>query len=123
MGYSRQNAAFRRDKHQFFSNISSVKYLAAKIQSIDARVLNIGYTFVLENKIALETEFTEMFVILQRQDNENKEIFWLYCYYCASLLESFSKTYSQQGNAEKYNRIKQQIKDRLNHDKKNKENE
>src|SRR5580704_10722227 len=123
MGYSRQNAAFRRDKHQFFSSIPSVESLDAKIRNIDTQAQNIGYTFMLENQTALETEFTEMFAILQRQDDENKELFLWYCYYCASLLKFFYEAYSQQTNAEKYNKIKQQIKDRLYHDKKNKEDE
>lgn len=118
MVYSRQNAAFRRDKHHFFSSVSSIENLDGKIKSIDTRAQNIGYTFLLENKLALETEFMQMFAILQKKDNEKKEVFWLYCYYCASLLEAFYNAYSQQANAEKYKSLKQQIKDRLNHDKK-----
>ena len=119
MVYSRQNAAFRRDKHHFFSSVTSIDGLDAKIQSINTRVQNIGYTFLIENQLTLETEFIEMFAILQKQDDEKKEIFWLYCYYCASLLEAFYKAYGQQANAEKYIGFMHQIKDRLNHDKKN----
>ncbi len=118
MVYSRQNAAFRRDKHHFFSSVTSIDGFDAKIHAIDTRVQNIGYTFLIENQLALETEFIEMFAILQKQDNEKKEIFWLYCYYCASLLEVFYKAYGQQANAEKYISLMLQIRDRLNHDKK-----
>ncbi|MCL9683115.1 hypothetical protein [Legionella maioricensis] len=121
MVYSSQNAAFRRDKHQFFSQFPSVGNLDTQINTIDKRVQNIGYTFLLQNQNALETEFTQMFAILQQQDDENKEIFWLYCYYCASLLEAFYTAYSQPGNANKYKKIKQQIKNHLNHDKENSE--
>ncbi|CEG59106.1 hypothetical protein [Legionella fallonii] len=123
MLYSSQNAAFRRDKHHFFSSIPAIEGLDVKIQNIDSRAQNIGYTFLVQNQLALETEFTQMFAILQKQDDENKEIFWLYCYYCASLLEAFYKAYAQEANAEKYKSIKQQIKDRLNHDKKHSQDE
>lgn len=118
MVYSSQNAAFRRDKQQFFSSISSVGTKDSQIKDIDHRVQNIGYTFLLQNQNALETEFTQMFAILQKQHDEKKEVFWLYCYYCASLLEAFYKAYSQEGKAEKYNQIRQQIKDSVNHEKK-----
>lgn len=119
MVYSSQNAAFRRDKQQFFSQHAS--YSKPDFSSIDQRVDNIGYTFLLKNQSALETEFNEMFTLLQNQDDENKEVFWLYCYYSASLLEAFYQAYSQEGNAQKYSKIKQQIKDRLNHDVKHEE--
>lgn len=119
MVYSSQNSAFRRDKQHFFSQTPFIGTLDSKINTIDTRVQNIGYTFLLQNQNALETEFTAMFALLQKQDDENKEVFWLYCYYCASLLESFYKAYSQQNKAEKYSNIRQQIKDHLNHDKKN----
>lgn len=113
MVYASQNAAFRRDKHQFFSQIATSGKTNSKIQIIENRVDTIGYTFLLENKTTLETEFTEMFGILQKQHDENKEIFWLYCYYCASLLEAFHRAYLQPGKEAEYATIKQQIKDRL----------
>ncbi len=117
MVYSSQNAAVGRDKHQFFSQFPSVGNLDNQLKAINNRVQNIGYGFLLHNQNALETEFTHMFAVLQQQDDENKEIFWLYCYYCASLSEEFYNAYSQPGNAEKYRKIRQQIKERLNHDK------
>lgn len=121
MVYASQNAAFRRDKHQFFSQISSPGKTNSKIQIIENRVDTIGYTFLLEHKTTLETEFTEMFGILQKQHDENKEIFWLYCYYCASLLEAFHRAYLQPGKEAEYATIKQQIKDRLQNKTKPKE--
>lgn len=123
MVYSSKNAEFRKDKHQFFSKISSGGKPDTNIKYIEQRVETIGYTFLLENKQLLETEFTEMFTVLQKQDAENKQIFWLYCYYCASLLEAFHRAYSQPGKEAEYAKIKQQIKDRLNHKTKKKEPE
>lgn len=114
MVYSSQSAAFRRDKQQFFSQIPMKGKLDSKITIINDRVETIDYTFILRHKQDLETEFTQMFTVLQQQEDENKEIFWLYCYYCASLLEAFYKAYSQTGKQAEYAKIKQKIKDRLN---------
>ncbi|WP_298624480.1 hypothetical protein [uncultured Legionella sp.] len=113
MFYASKNAAFRRDKHQFFAQVTTSGETDSKIQFIEERVDTIGYTFLLENQQILETEFAEMFTVLQKQDDENKEAFWLYCYYCASLLEAFHKAYLQPGKEADYAAIKQQIKDRL----------
>ena len=123
MVYASQNAAFRRDKQRFFSQFPSVANLGTQLNTIDIQVQNIEYSFLLRNKAALETEFTQMFTILQQQDDENKEVFWLYCYYCASLLEAFYNAYSQPGNAEKYRNLRKKIKDHLNHDLENSEAE
>ncbi len=117
MVYSVKNASFLRAKQQFFarsaSNFLSDVTTESKFRDIDTRVATIGYSFLLQNQSTLETEFAEMFASLQKQDNENKEHFWFYCYYCASLLESFYKAYDQESNVKKYQEIKDQIKDRL----------
>lgn len=123
MGYASQTAAFRRDKHHFFAQISSIDNTDSKIKAADGRAATIGYTFLLENKTALETEFTEMFTLLQKQDDKNKEAFWLYCYYCASLLEAYHRSYLQTAKETEYAHLKLLIKDRLNHKIKQKEPE
>ncbi len=112
MVYSSQNAAFSRDKQQFFSRLSTGT-LDNKINVIDHRVQNTGYTFLLQNQTALETEFIEMFAVLQKQRDQNKEAFWLYCYYSASLLEAFYKAYSQHAKEQEYIALKEKIKARL----------
>ncbi|KTD62426.1 hypothetical protein [Legionella shakespearei] len=120
MEYASQTAAFRRDKHQFFAQISSVKSKEDKVKMADDRAATTGYSFLLENQKNIETEFTELFDILQKQDDENKEAFWLYCYYCASLLEAYHRAYSQSANdfqaakEKEYAKSKLRIKDRLN---------
>ncbi|RUR20619.1 hypothetical protein ELY21_00605 [Legionella sp. km535] len=113
MVYSKQNAAVRRDKHQFFSEIPSIDTLQLKFKATDQRAETIGYSFLLQNKHLLEAEFTEMFHILKNQDDEKKEVFWIYCYYCASLLEAFHSAYLQPGKQAEYAQIKVQIKERL----------
>lgn len=123
MVYPVQSAAFRRDKHQFFPHLSKFSNTDLKIQMIEERVTTMGYTFLLENQKTLETEFMEMFSVLQKQEDENKEVFWFYCYYCASLLEAFHKAYSQPGKEAEYAAIKQQIKDRLKNKPKEQKND
>lgn len=114
MVYSSPNAAFLRDKHQFFSQVSTVSNLNTKIRVIEQHAQTIDHTFLLKNYHALEAEFREMFAVLQKQDGDNKKVFWLYCYYCATLLETFHRAYSQTSKEAEYAAIKLQIKDRLN---------
>jgi hypothetical protein len=116
MVYSSQNAAFRRDKHQFFSQITPGKGPATQINLIEQRTQAMDYAFILKHQQALEIEFKELFHLLQKQDNANKDEFWLYCYYCASLLEHFHRAYGQNGKEAYYINIKQQIKKRLHNE-------
>ena len=114
MVYSSQNAAFRRDKNLFFSQLPENGELSIKIKAIEQRAQTIDYSFLLKHQQALEVEFTELFEVLQKQRQENKEAFWFYCYYCASLLEAFHHAYGQEGKAADYKDKKQKIKQRLN---------
>jgi hypothetical protein len=123
MVYSIQNAAFRRDKHQFFSQLSLGSDLSTQIQLVDKRAQAIDYSFLLKNQNALELEFSELFHLLQKQDTTNKEAFWLYCYYSASLLEHFHRAYGQEGKEAEYIKIKGQIKKYLQQEKTEKETE
>jgi hypothetical protein len=110
---SGQNAAFRREKFQFFSQASNTD-LNTQIQLIEQRAQTIDYSFLMRHKQALEVEFSDMFHLLQKQGTENKEQFWLYCYYCASLLEQFHRAYEQKSKETHYKSVKEQIKKRLN---------
>lgn len=113
MVYSRQNAAFRRDKNQFFSQTCRKNLGIKTIESVEQRVQTIDYSFLVRHQNALETEFRDMFYLLQKQGKKNKEQFWLYCYYCASLLEHFHRAYAQENKAEEYKEKKDQIKNYL----------
>lgn len=112
MVYSKQNEAFKNDKTQFFQQLPK-KDMVSNIDYADKKARNISYTFLLKNQKALEEEFVHTFAVLQKQKDQNKEAFWLYCYYCATLLENFYKAYSQQSNEEEYSKLKQKIKNRL----------
>ncbi|MFI4918673.1 MAG: hypothetical protein ACHP65_03865 [Legionellales bacterium] len=116
MGYSSQNEFFRRDKHQFLSQIAANNgTVVSKINTIDRQVNAIDYSVLLRDQKALEAEFTSMFALLQKEDVANKEQFWLFCYRCASALERFygPKAYAQKANEDEYRKLKLQIKDRL----------
>ncbi|OEH45570.1 hypothetical protein lpari_03480 [Legionella parisiensis] len=55
----------------------------------------------------------QMFAVLQKQKNEDEEknkAFWLYCYYCATLLEAFHKAYAQHNKEAEYKKFKENIK-------------
>ena len=112
MVYSGQNAALIKDKQHFFST-NARKSNSFDFKGIDKQVRQIDYSFLLANRSALETEFTEMFTLLQKEDSKNKAVFWLYCYYCASMLEQFYRAYGQKSQEEDYKQIKKKIKRHL----------
>jgi len=110
MVYSSQNAAFSADKQTFFATaqpINSNNYLFA--ENLASRK---NHTFLLQNKLALETEFDQMFAVLQKKKNGNRDHFWLYSYYCASLLEAYYTAYADKIKAERFAEIKRKIKER-----------
>ena len=120
MSYSKQNLAFLADKTHFFSIDNAVEYNSltkerrTKEDMLDvAAATKQDYKFLLENQKTLEAEFTQLFAVLQKQKDENNEMFWAYCYYCASLLESFYKAYSQKSKEEKYTKLKLEIRKRI----------
>lgn len=117
MVYSKQNAAFINDKNQFFNQLAKVNdmenKLAETMEQADAEATKHDYKFLLENQISLEAEFTQLFAVLQKQKDENNKAFWMYCYYCASLLEAFYKAYSHPAKVSEYSSLKAQIKNRL----------
>lgn len=113
MGYAKPSD-FLRDKQQFFSQPRSKSNISFNIEDIETQARNKDYRFLLQNHKALEAEFTQQFNALQSLDDKNKTEFWLYSYYCATLLETFYISYGQAGTASNYAAIKQKIKNRLN---------
>lgn len=113
MVYSKQNMAFKNDKNLFFLELPKKDTVINKIEKIDTRASHIGYPFLLQNQKTLEDEFAHTFAVLQKQKDKNNEAFWLYCYYCATLLENFYKAYSQQSKEAEYKNLRLKIKNRL----------
>lgn len=113
MVYSDQSSAFRTDKNQFFAQLSSVKEIDMSISNAEAQAKDKDHQFLLSNQKSIESEFQHLFNVLRKQKSQNNEEFWLYCYYCASLLEAFYSAYSQQAKATEYASLKKQIINRL----------
>ncbi|WP_133136038.1 hypothetical protein [Legionella rowbothamii] len=121
MGYT--NAAFIRDKNNFFSLLRDSKVIRTEIEEEENRVeelemvddtaRNHHYWELLENQIDLEAEFTQLFAVLLKQKGQDNKEFWMYCYYCASLLESFYKAYSNKAKENEYSNLRVQIRKRI----------
>lgn len=105
--------AFRADKHKFFSKIATDNSIETKIVSANDIAIKTPYLFLLENKAVLEEEFTNLFAVLKKENDENTAGFLIYCYYCASLLEAFHRAYDQEQKAKDFIEIKKQIKARI----------
>ncbi len=115
MGYAKQNEAFISNKNQFFTQLHAKHnlHMSTQIAEADELVKAIDYRFLLQNQLTLEAEFTQIFAVLKKQKDKNNEAFWLYCYYSASLLETFYTSYSQKAKEQHYQQLKEQIKKRL----------
>lgn len=114
---TQQSLRFRREKQQFFSQLKKINTISDTFSAADSRATEVDYNFLLNNQYLLEREFSELFLSLQKQNDKNKEPFWFYSYYCASLLQEFYKAYGQQTKADNMAKIKEQIKNQLNNDK------
>lgn len=113
MAYSNQNAAFFSDKKDFFSQITQHNTTKA----IDMKVMVVSQSFLLDNQASIESEFNSLFYSLNTLSEKNKDSFWLYCYYCASLLESFYTSYVQKEKQEHFKDLKLKILKRINKEK------
>ena len=94
--------AFLADKQGFFSDINSTKDAKnrAKAQS---------YQFLATNQLSIEQEFNQMFASLKKQGKDRKE-FWLYCYYCCTMLESYYDAYDKKSKAADYGSLGKYLK-------------
>ncbi|MFA6301852.1 MAG: hypothetical protein WC627_01800 [Legionella sp.] len=113
MTYSAQVEKFRNDKNSFFNQPKK----SESFDAIDKEVKGMAYSDILANQKLFEAEFKHLFTVLQKQKNDkDKQVFWNYCYYCASILEAYHLAYSNKTKNDDYNytEIKEQIKNRLN---------
>ncbi|HHT0594582.1 TPA: hypothetical protein ACTXXA_003126 [Legionella anisa] len=115
MSESKLHDKWRNDKANFFMQPLN-KDTSTAINDAEARATVRSHGFILENQKMLETEFLNLFAVLQKQKDENEKknrAFWMYCYYCATLLEMFHKAYSQYSKEKEYQEFKQKIKNHL----------
>ncbi|MDR3443355.1 MAG: hypothetical protein P4L65_10075 [Legionella sp.] len=114
MDYPARNKSFIEDKINFFARPSMSQDIHAQFTATENYARTHDYTFLLNNQSHLETEFTQLFAVLKKEKDNNSAAFWMYCYYCATLLEQFYKAYEQKAKETEFNNYKQQIKNRLN---------
>ncbi len=112
-----ENLSFTENKSQFFSKLNFAESENASLRVIEQQINQVDYSFLLQNKNLLETEFEGMLHALEEQFASeqmlsNKKL-WFYSYYCASLLEVFYRGYEQQDKAANYEKLKDKIKKTL----------
>lgn len=90
--------------------IETSKKEDGKPKKIDVMV---PYRFLINNKTEIEQEFDNLFANLKNLDNSNnKEEFFLYCYYCCLLLKGFYVSYRNEAEITKYTNLSLEIKKR-----------
>ncbi|WP_419419721.1 hypothetical protein ACNVED_14675 [Legionella sp. D16C41] len=107
MPFSKQYAAFRDDKYNFFQTNS-----AGSIAQIERRAKEKSFKFLSDNKNLIEQEFKQLYAVLSK-DKDKQEEFWLYCYYCCAMLEAYYLDYRQPAKVEEYCKLRKQIASRL----------
>lgn len=108
MPFINPQTEFLPDKNLFFSNIKSNPTPAYAQQLAKQK----NYTFTINNHGIIESEFRDLFAALNKSQHKKQEQ-WLYCYYCASLLESFHNTYDQKSEAARFTKHRQFIEQQL----------
>lgn len=122
MSYLIQSDSFRSTKQHFFSSQVSKIYdkdqTESSLTKVEVKAKKKQYSFLLENQKSklIESEFNTLFNALKKQEFEEQEKYWLWCYYCASLLELFysEDAYQHSNNKALYSQYKEEIKNYLN---------
>src|SRR3990167_6814628 len=115
----------RNDKNAFFNvtqpwTLKSVDDYVRSARVLDDKTSFNQYSFVLKNYIDLETEFKNLFKEFEslKEDEEQKDIFWFFCYYRCRQLILFYGTdkpgeegYHKPSEVEKYEAFAAKLKD------------
>ncbi|MGQ3889133.1 hypothetical protein ACQUW5_08905 [Legionella sp. CNM-1927-20] len=103
MPFSTQYKAFRDDKYSFFQNAP-----ANSVEMTEMRVKEKSFQFLSANKALIEQEFSQLYASLSRNKDKQEE-FWLYCYYCCSMLEAYYRGYDQPAKVAEYSDLRKRI--------------
>lgn len=98
---------FANDKLNFFTKTE--KWDPGMVES---DVKNVPYKGLALNRLLIEQEFDQLFAALQEAGAERKE-FWLYCYYCCLLMESYYTTYAKPDKIALYQKHSLELKTKL----------
>ena len=95
MAYSAKYNEFFNDKRSFFSvdRVTSI--------DIESRVHSNGQRFLANNRLLIEQDFNQSYKSLKKL-NDDRQAFWLYCYYCAVMLQTYYAAYGQPNQAQAY---------------------
>ena len=104
MTYLDQYTDFINDKRSFFSEVKSTAEANTKVDEKN-------YNFLANNKKLIEQEFNNLFSYLQKQEEKRQE-FWLYCYYCCEMMLAYYEAYGNSAKIKEYSRLKIQISQR-----------
>lgn len=80
---------------------------------------NHNYEFIALNKTAIEQEYNNLFSALNKRkklfekNQEFKDEFWLYWYYCSVLLQFYYKVYDQGEKAQEIRSVRREVFNRL----------
>ena len=97
--------AFNTDRQAFFAigrdNTTKTVELAAQKQ----------YEFLSSNLMLIEEEFNQLFTALKKH-GEDREEFWLYCFYCCLMMKNYYLAYGNSIAANKYSKLSDDLKKR-----------
>ncbi|MCX7116920.1 MAG: hypothetical protein NTW94_03260 [Legionellales bacterium] len=94
MTYADRSREFSADKQRFFATIQTPETAKTHAESKN-------YPFLANNRILLEQEFDHMFSSLKKQ-GDDRQSFWLYCYYCSMMLQNHYEAYGKSSKANEY---------------------
>ena len=92
--------SFYQDKQSFFREVRTLDAAEVRAQNVEQ-----NFAFLSKNRLYIEQEFNQMFSSLKKNGQDRDE-FWLYCYYCSLMLHSYYSTYGKKAQASKYAQLR-----------------
>lgn len=110
MVYALQYGAFYENKNKFFDKVAAkVKKGKDLLDFAERYAQKSDYPFIARNHFLLQQEFEQLFASLKAKKKNRRDL-WLYCYYCALMLETYHTHYGPEAKAQEYRAIADKIK-------------
>lgn len=110
MVYALQYDAFYQHKNRFFDKAADKGRRGKDLLTFAEKYAKKSdYPFIARNHLLLQQEFEQLFASLKAK-KKNRRDFWLYCYSCALMLETYHRHYGQKAKAQEYRAIADKIK-------------
>lgn len=108
--FSSPHAGWLAQKNAFFAGGHTFETIdetcILKIKDSDE---GIEFAFLMNNLGLVEQELEDVFAAM-REAPKNREQYWLFCYFCCSLLSMFYKGYAQPQKAEEFDKLKERLR-------------